>query len=103
MAFWDGLFGRRESGPSLTAAALASASSEPIFAPGRSLGPGLGGRSLPANTRAPTVLGTQPQSFARGREVAALLLWTLAVFFALALASYLGEPLSAAPPAPDAA
>ncbi|MBX3213278.1 MAG: DNA translocase FtsK 4TM domain-containing protein [Labilithrix sp.] len=51
-----------------------------------------GGRPLPQNTRAPNVLGAQPQTFARGREVAALLLWTLAVFFALALASYAGEP-----------
>lgn len=72
------------------APALASATSEPIFAP-------RGGRALPANTRAPTVLGTQPQTFARGREVAALLLWTLAVFFALALASYAGEPASVTP------
>ncbi|MBX3225011.1 MAG: DNA translocase FtsK 4TM domain-containing protein [Labilithrix sp.] len=38
------------------------------------------------------MLGAQPQTFARGREVAALLLWTIAVFFALALASYAGEP-----------
>jgi DNA segregation ATPase FtsK/SpoIIIE, S-DNA-T family len=48
--------------------------------------------ALPANTRAPHVLGAQPQGFARGREVAALLLWTVAVFFALALASYVGDP-----------
>ena len=59
------------------------------------------GRSLPPNTRAPSVLGNQPQTFARGREVAALLLWTLAVFFALALASYAGEPGSAVAPATD--
>ena len=48
---------------------------------------------VPSNVRAPAVLGQQPQSFARGREVAALLLWTLAVFFALALASFLGDPV----------
>ena len=47
---------------------------------------------LPANTKLPSVLGAQPASFARGREVAALLLWTFAVFLALALASYAGEP-----------
>ena len=41
------------------------------------------------------MLGAQPHTFARGREVAALLLWTLAVFFALALASYVGEPTPA--------
>jgi len=39
------------------------------------------------------VLGAQPHTFARGREVAALLLWTLAVFVALALASYAGDPV----------
>ena len=47
---------------------------------------------LPANTKLPSVLGAQPASFARGREVAALLLWTFAVFLALGLASYAGEP-----------
>src|SRR5262249_26305341 len=52
-----------------------------------------GNRLLPPNTRAPHVLGAQPHTFARGREVAALLLWTLAVFVALALASYVGEPI----------
>src|SRR3954465_5549123 len=54
------------------------------------------GRALPPNTRAPSVLGAQPQTFARGREVAALLLWTVSVFFALALASYAGEPAAPA-------
>src|SRR5688572_671067 len=48
--------------------------------------------ALPANTKMPSVLGTQPVTFARGREVAALLFWTLAIFAALALASYAGEP-----------
>jgi S-DNA-T family DNA segregation ATPase FtsK/SpoIIIE len=37
--------------------------------------------------------------FARGREVAALLLWTAAVFLVLALASFAGDP--SAPPPPD--
>jgi S-DNA-T family DNA segregation ATPase FtsK/SpoIIIE len=62
--------------------------SEPVFAPRRG-----GGFVLPpANTRFPSVLGTQPQTFARGREVAALLLWTFALFLSLALASYAGDP-----------
>lgn len=66
---------------------LGATPQEPAFLP-------RGGRVLPPNTRAPTVLGAQPHTFARGREVAALLLWTLAVFFALALASYAGEPVA---------
>ncbi len=44
---------------------------------------------LPANVRLP--------GRARGREVAALLMWTAAIFLTLALASYLGAP-SAEPP-----
>jgi len=48
--------------------------------------------ALPPNTRLPNVLGSQPQNFARGREVAALLLWTFAIFLSLALASYAGDP-----------
>lgn len=47
---------------------------------------------MPSNTRLPSVLGAQPPQFARGREVAALLLWTFAVFLSLALASYAGDP-----------
>ena len=47
---------------------------------------------LPPNTRAPSVIGAQPPTFARGREVAALVLWTFAVFLGLALASYAGDP-----------
>ncbi len=77
----------------------------PLFAPRRQLtlgdasvspfpersGPGRSGLDpLPANKR----LG-----FARGREVAALLLWTAAIFLALALASYVGDP--SAPPPPE--
>src|SRR4051812_13143374 len=66
--------------------------SEPVFAPRRNsaLVP------PPANTRMPSVIGTQPQTFARGREVAALLLWTFAVFLCLALWSYAGDPAAAA-------
>ena len=56
-------------------------------------------RGLPTNTRLTSVLGSQPQSFARGREVAALLLWTFAIFFSLALASYAGDPLADTTPA----
>jgi S-DNA-T family DNA segregation ATPase FtsK/SpoIIIE len=76
----------------------------PLFAPRRptplggsvtALSPGLAGPNgvaLPANTRA---------TFARGREVAALLLWTTAVFLVLGLASYAGDP--ATPPPPEGA
>jgi S-DNA-T family DNA segregation ATPase FtsK/SpoIIIE len=61
---------------------------------------------LPANTRAPTVLGRGAAAYGRTREVAALVLWTLAVFVGLALASYQGDPSGAAlglptPPGPD--
>jgi S-DNA-T family DNA segregation ATPase FtsK/SpoIIIE len=99
MAFWD-LFSRGRSRAELVgipqtgggAVARVGGEPEPVFVP-------RGGRPLPANTRAPTVLGAQPQSFARGREVAALLLWTLAIFFSLALTSYAGEPTSSVDPA----
>jgi S-DNA-T family DNA segregation ATPase FtsK/SpoIIIE len=47
---------------------------------------------LPANTRMPTVLGRGAAAYGRTREVMALVLWTLALFFALALASYQGDP-----------
>jgi S-DNA-T family DNA segregation ATPase FtsK/SpoIIIE len=62
--------------------------------------------ALPANTRVPTVVGRDAAVFGRSREVAALALWTLALFFALALASYLGDPSGspsapATPPGPD--
>jgi S-DNA-T family DNA segregation ATPase FtsK/SpoIIIE len=60
---------------------------------------------MPANTRMPTVLGRGAAAYGRTREVAALVLWTLALFFALALASYQGDPAGAAgpatPPGPD--
>ncbi len=60
---------------------------------------------MPANTRIPTVLGRGAAAYGRTREVAALVLWTLALFFALALASYQGDPAGAAgpatPPGPD--
>src|SRR5579859_768606 len=63
---------------------------------------------MPANTRMPTVLGRGAAAYGRTREVAALILWTLALFFALALASYQGDPSGSAgaagpatPPGPD--
>src|SRR5579859_7927768 len=46
----------------------------------------------PSNTRVPTVLGRGAAAYGRSREVAALAVWTLAVFLALALASYRGGP-----------
>ncbi len=48
--------------------------------------------ALPANTKLPSVIGSQPPTFARGREACALILWTFAVFLSLALASYAGDP-----------
>src|SRR5262245_27311891 len=45
--------------------------------------------SLPQNTRAPKIVGSGAVTYARGREVAALLLWTFAIFLALALGPYL--------------
>lgn len=85
---------------------------EPVFSPKRSPSDPLSlpntvrphpAVTAPANTRLTTVLGAQPQSFARGREVAALLLWTFAIFLSLALSSYAGDPqASAAAALPDA-
>jgi S-DNA-T family DNA segregation ATPase FtsK/SpoIIIE len=45
----------------------------------------------PVNTRVPTVLGRGAAAYSRAREVAALGLWTVALFLALALASYRGD------------
>ena len=93
MAFLS-LFGARKSGQvplacdEPAAVGAGTGRSEPLFLP-----PRRGTIDLPANTKRPSVLGAQPPTFARGREVAALLLWTFAVFLALALASYAGEPL----------
>jgi S-DNA-T family DNA segregation ATPase FtsK/SpoIIIE len=53
---------------------------------------------LPVNTRTPTILGKGAGAYGRTREVAALVLWTLAVFLGLALASYCGDPSGAAAP-----
>ncbi|HRG95541.1 MAG TPA: DNA translocase FtsK 4TM domain-containing protein [Polyangiaceae bacterium] len=52
--------------------------------------------ALPPNNRVPTVVGKGAGALARHREVAALALWTGAVFLTLALASYAGEPVLAA-------
>jgi len=48
--------------------------------------------NLPSNTRAPTVLGRGATAYGPKHEVAALVLWTLAIFLALALGSYQGDP-----------
>jgi DNA segregation ATPase FtsK/SpoIIIE, S-DNA-T family len=59
----------------------------PIFAPRQGAVPGATpAATVPANTRRE---GTGRH---RGREVAALLMWTAAIFLTLALASYLGAP-----------
>src|SRR5436190_1299474 len=91
MAFLSLFAGGRSRADGSEAVAVPSGRSEPVFAPRRN-----GGLlSMPANTRLPSVLGTQPPQFARGREVAALLLWTFAIFLSLALASYAGDPAAA--------
>ncbi len=94
MAFLS-LFAGRSRGPVSevvpVSAPTGNTRTEPVFAPRhRASGPAL--LSAPANTRMPSVLGTQPQTFARGREIAALLLWTFAVFLCLGLGSYAGDP-----------
>src|SRR5579864_8944940 len=57
--------------------------------------------ALPANTRVPTVLGPGAAAYGRRHEVAALVLWTLAIFLALALGSYRGDPAGIAPSIPS--
>jgi S-DNA-T family DNA segregation ATPase FtsK/SpoIIIE len=61
---------------------------------------------VPSNTRTPSVLGRGAAAYGRKHEVAALLLWTLALFVILALATYRGDPSGSAqvpptPPGPD--
>src|SRR5258708_7457286 len=51
----------------------------------------------PPNTRVPTVLGRGAAAYGRTREVAALGVWTLALFLALALTSYQGGPAGPTP------
>jgi S-DNA-T family DNA segregation ATPase FtsK/SpoIIIE len=63
--------------------------------------PGAAPSGAPANTRVPTVLGRGAGAYGPLREATALVLWALALFLALALASYRGDPaggLSAAIP-----
>ena len=99
MAFLSLFAGRSRGGPVSevvpVSAPTGNTRAEPVFAP-RQRGPAL--LAAPANTRMPSVLGTQPQTFARGREIAALLLWTFAVFLCLGLASYAGDPAAVANP-----
>lgn len=52
------------------------------------------------NTRAPTVLGRGAGAYGPLREAAALVLWALALFLTLALASYRGDPAGLALVAP---
>ncbi len=103
MAFLSLFAGRSRGGPVSEVVPVSRATptvptgnvrAEPVFAPRR--GPSL--LAAPANTRMPSVLGTQPQTFARGREIAALLLWTFAVFLCLGLGSYAGDPAAAVTP-----
>ncbi|HLK41108.1 MAG TPA: DNA translocase FtsK 4TM domain-containing protein, partial [Polyangiaceae bacterium] len=75
--------------------------SAPATGPAPISGPsGRGGSPLPANTRLPTVLGRGAAAFGRSREVGALVLWSLSLFCALALASYQGGGAGAAPATP---
>lgn len=61
------------------------------------------GFPTPANTRVPGILGRGAGAYGRGREIAALVLWTLALFLALALASYQGDPAGSLPSTPTPA
>jgi S-DNA-T family DNA segregation ATPase FtsK/SpoIIIE len=63
----------------------------PLFAP-RRVTPGDSAPALPTNTRSPAVLGSRAATQPRVREIAALLLWTGAVFLTLALASFEHDP-----------
>ena len=77
----------------------------PLFAPRRAaLSTAAGSASaspFPSNTRSGAMgLATQGAPFARGREVAALLYWTAALFLVLALASYAGDPSASSLAAP---
>src|SRR5271156_371209 len=72
----------------------------PVFAPRRAME---GGATRPTNNvltgpapnlRVASVVGKSAGAHGRTREVAALLIWTAALFLALALASYAGDPPS---------
>ncbi len=63
----------------------------PAFVPPRLPGPVGGSPAAPKglpNTRTPSVLGRGAAAYGRTREVVALVVWTLAVFLVLALASF---------------
>ena len=75
----------------------------PVFAPRPPVQSSPESSRTPANTRVPTVLGRGASAYGRKHEVAALVLWTVALFLALALASYRGDPAGAAPPVPTPA
>jgi S-DNA-T family DNA segregation ATPase FtsK/SpoIIIE len=64
----------------------------PVFAPRPASGEAAPTKVAPANTRAPTVLGRGAAVYRRRHEVAALLMWTVALFLILALATYRGDP-----------
>jgi S-DNA-T family DNA segregation ATPase FtsK/SpoIIIE len=69
----------------------------PLFAPRRPLVETQGrGDELPSNTRSATVLGAGAGAYPRGREIAALLFWTVTIFLVLALGSYAGDPSAGA-------
>src|SRR5580700_8312289 len=54
------------------------------------------------NTRVPTILGRGAGAYGPLREAAALVLWAVALFLGLALASYRGDPTGLSPVAPTA-
>jgi len=60
---------------------------------------GLPPGALP-NTRVPTILGKGAGAYGPFREAAALVLWALALFLVLALASYRGDPSGLSPAVP---
>ncbi len=71
----------------------------PLFAPRRQIVETSHGHGdeLPQNTRSATVIGPGAGAYPRGREIAALLFWTVTVFLVLALGSYAGDPAAAVP------
>src|ERR1700679_3975717 len=88
------------------AAPVGAANSASSLHVGVGVGVGSASGARMRNTRMPTVLGRGAAVYGRTREVAALVLWTLALLFVLALASYQGDPSSAVvatptPPEPD--
>src|SRR5580658_7029818 len=78
---------------SLSAPILGDRASTPVRPGG--LPPG----ALP-NTRVPTILGRGAGAYGPFREAAALVLWALALFLSLALASYRGDPSGLSPAVP---